>query len=71
MVRAGGRLRQGNNNELRNVIRRLADQAMREKYLDQTQEFILRHYSITAIARKWTEIFVELRNEKAQKSGVA
>ena len=60
-----------NNNELRNVIRRLADQAMREKYLDQTQEFILRHYSITAIARKWTEIFVELRNEKAQKSGVA
>ena len=60
-----------NNDELRSALRQLADPAVRDKYLDQTQDFVLRHYAITTIAQKWVGIFVELRNGKVRKSGPA
>jgi len=60
-----------NIHELRAAIRRLADPAARETYLDQTQEFVLRHYAITTIARKWEGIFGEVRNRKRQGAATA
>ena len=58
-----------NSHELRSVIRRLAHQAAREAYLDQTQEFVLRHYAITRIADKWEALFLELRTRTRPAAG--
>ena len=59
-----------NSHELRGAIRRLANPAVREAYLDQTQAVVLRHYAITSIALKWEAVFVDLRKGKRQKPSI-
>lgn len=55
---------------LRRAIRRLAEPAARGTYLDQAQEFVLRNYAITVIARKWEAIFNELSNAKKDSAAI-
>jgi hypothetical protein len=53
-----------NAQELTNAIRRLSDPAERLRYLDKAQDFVLRNYSIIAVARKWESIFDDLFQKK-------
>jgi SAM-dependent methyltransferase len=53
-----------NAQELTNAIRRLSDPAERIRYLDKAQDFVLRNYSIIAVARKWESIFDDLFQKK-------